>query len=116
MHELAITESILSIALQHANKAKACRVTEINLVIGNLTTFIDNSISFYWEIISKDTICSGSSLHFTRIHAHLRCNSCQNEFDIEKELIPCPNCSSSNVTIIRGNEFSVDSIEVIKDE
>ena len=58
MHELAITESILHIALQHAQKANASRVTDINLLIGNLTAFIDNSISFYWEIISKDTICA----------------------------------------------------------
>jgi hydrogenase nickel incorporation protein HypA/HybF len=116
MHELAITESILTIALQHANKAKACRVTEINLVIGNLTSIIDDSISFYWEIISKDTICSQSTLRFTRIPGHLKCNDCLNEYDLENELIPCPQCNSSNVTILRGNEFRVDSIEVIQDE
>jgi hydrogenase nickel incorporation protein HypA/HybF len=116
MHELAITESILSIALQHAQKANASRVTEINLLIGNLSSIIDDSISFYWEIISKDTICSQSTLHFVRIPGHLLCNNCSHEYDLEDELIPCPQCSSSNVTILRGNEFRVDSIEVIQDE
>jgi hydrogenase nickel incorporation protein HypA/HybF len=116
MHELAVTESILAISLEHAQRAKASRVTEINLLIGNLSSIIDDSISFYWEIISKDTICAQSTLHFSRIPGHLKCNNCSKEYDITDELIPCPQCSSSNVTILRGNEFRVDSIEVIKDE
>jgi len=116
MHELAVTESILSIAVEHAQKANATRVTEINLLIGNLSSIIDDSISFYWEIISKDTICAQSTLHFSRIPAHLKCNICLNEYDLGNELIPCPNCSSSDVTILRGNEFRVDSIEVIQDD
>lgn len=116
MHELAVTESILAIALGHAQKANASRVTEINLLIGNLSSIIDDSISFYWEIISKDTICAQSTLHFTRIPGHLQCNNCENEYDLVDELIPCPKCSSPNVTILRGNEFRVDSIEVIQDE
>jgi hydrogenase nickel incorporation protein HypA/HybF len=116
MHELAITESILNIALQHAQKANASRVTEINLLIGNLSSIIDDSISFYWEIISRDTVCAQSTLHFTRIPGHLKCNDCSIEYDLDNGLIPCPKCSSSNVTILRGNEFRVDSIEVIQDE
>lgn len=116
MHELAITESILNIALQYAQKANASRVTEINLLIGDLSSILDDSISFYWEIISRDTICAQSTLHFTRIPGHLKCNDCSIEYDLESELIPCPQCSSSNVTILKGNEFRVDSIEVIQDE
>jgi len=116
MHELAITESILSIALNHAQKAQASKVTDINLVIGNLSSIIDDSVSFYWEIISKDTICSEAKLHFLRIPARIRCLNCQIEYDIEKEFVPCPKCSSSSVSIIRGNEFRVDSIEILQGE
>ena len=34
MHELSITQSILSIALEKANEVQASRVIEINLIIG----------------------------------------------------------------------------------
>ncbi len=116
MHELAVTESILSIALDHAQKANATRVTDINLVIGRLSSIIDDSVSFYWEIISKDTICSKSTLHFSRIPARLKCLNCQKEYILDDELTPCPDCSSSDVKILSGNEFRVESIEVIQGE
>jgi Zn finger protein HypA/HybF involved in hydrogenase expression len=28
----------------------------------------------------------------------------------------CPNCHSSNVSLVSGNEFWVDSIEIIKNQ
>lgn len=114
MHELAITESILSIALDHAQKANATKVTDINLIIGNLSSIIDDSVSFYWEIISKDTICSEANLHFSRIPGRIKCLDCGNEYEIVKEFTPCTVCSSANVTIITGKEFRVDSIEILQ--
>ena len=46
MHELAVTQSILEIALRHAERASARRILSINLVIGELTGFVDDSIQF----------------------------------------------------------------------
>ena len=37
MHELSVTESVLEIASKHAILSGASRVTQINLVIGQLT-------------------------------------------------------------------------------
>jgi hydrogenase nickel incorporation protein HypA/HybF len=116
MHELAVTESILSIALEHAQKANATKVTDINLLIGQLSSIIDDSISFYWEIISKDTICSEAAIHFNRVSARMKCNACLNEYSMENELTPCPSCNSSDIQILSGNEFRVDSIEVLPGE
>lgn len=115
MHELSVTESILAIALDHAQKAKASKVTDINLVIGRLSSIIDDSVSFYWEIISKDTICSDAKLHFTRLPATFVCINCNTQYSVKGELEPCPKCSSADVQVITGNEFRVDSIEVIQE-
>jgi hydrogenase nickel incorporation protein HypA/HybF len=41
MHELSITQSILSIALEQAEAAQANRITKINLVIGELSGIVD---------------------------------------------------------------------------
>ncbi len=57
MHELAITESILSIVTKHAIDSNAAAVSDIHLLIGRLSSIIDDSVQFYWEIIAKDTIC-----------------------------------------------------------
>ena len=49
MHELAITEEILRIAIEHAERAQAKRVTDINLVVGELSSVVDDSVQFYFD-------------------------------------------------------------------
>ena len=116
MHELAITESILSIANQAAKENNGTKVTDIYLVIGQLSSIVDDSVQFYWNHISKGTIAEKATLHFNRIPATMLCLDCSTEFTLEDELIPCPNCDSINLNIIAGEEFQVDSIEIEKEE
>jgi hydrogenase nickel incorporation protein HypA/HybF len=87
MHELAITESILEITLRHADQAKATRVTDIHLVLGELASVVDDSVQFYWDMISADTL------------AQLR----------------CPDCEGGRVKVIAGEEFRLEAIEVDSD-
>ena len=112
MHELPITQSIVEIAVRHGKHANARRVTDIYLVIGQLSSVIDDSIMFYWDIISKDTICEGARVHFKRISAKLKCLDCNHIFTFPNELIPCTQCNSTLVKIIAGKEFRLDSIEI----
>jgi hydrogenase nickel incorporation protein HypA/HybF len=115
MHELSVSEHILDIATRHANENQASRVTDIYLTIGRLSSIVDDSIQFYWDMISQDTICLGATLHFNRVPARLLCTDCGKEFTLEGELIPCPNCSSALVKIISGEEFFMESIAIEKE-
>ncbi len=116
MHELSVTESVLNIVLNHANKSSASRVTGVFLVVGQLSSIVDDSVQFYWDIISEKTICEGAILHFKRIPAVFRCSICSTEFRMKNELTACPNCGSMQTTIISGEEFYVDSIEIEKEK
>jgi hydrogenase nickel incorporation protein HypA/HybF len=116
MHELAVTENILEIAKKHGIKAGAKKVTDIYLVIGQLSSIIDDSVQFYWDMISLDTICEGAKLHFRRISTRIKCLNCGNEYVIKKEFTPCPVCASSKVNILAGDEFYLESIEITKDQ
>ncbi|NSW51421.1 MAG: hydrogenase maturation nickel metallochaperone HypA [Anaerolineae bacterium] len=115
MHELAVTESILNITTRFARQENATRVTDVYLVIGDLSSIIDDSVQFYWDFITKDTVCEKSLLHFRRIPARAKCNNCGHEFQL-KELMPCPQCDSARFKIIEGEEFYVDSIKITKEE
>ncbi len=112
MHELAVTESILNIALKHARQANATRVTDIYLVIGQLSSIVDDSVQFYWDFISQNSPCHGASLHFKRIPAELTCQDCGQSFRLNGDLTPCPGCGSARLKITAGEEFWVDSIQI----
>jgi hydrogenase nickel incorporation protein HypA/HybF len=112
MHELAVTQNILDIASQHAVRAGATNVTTIHITIGELSSIIDDSINFYWEILGKDTICEGSTLVFKRIPAEFECQQCQNRYHLDGGLSPCPKCGSAKIKVTQGEEFFLESIEI----
>ena len=112
MHELAVTESILNIAISHAQRAGAARVTDLNLVIGRLSSIVDDSIQFYWDMLAEDTIAKGAKLNFQRVPTEMRCLECGSFFYPAEESFDCPNCNSSWVKVIKGEELRVESIDV----
>jgi hydrogenase nickel incorporation protein HypA/HybF len=112
MHELSITQNILSIAVEKAKAAKSNKVTRINIVIGELSGIVDESVQFYFEIIRKDTIAAEASLSFNRKPILLRCRNCGTEYSPKELDWNCPNCKEQNGEIISGRECHVESIEV----
>jgi hydrogenase nickel incorporation protein HypA/HybF len=113
MHELAVTQSILDIATRHAEQAGAQRILAINLVIGELTGFVDDSIQFYFDFLTEDSIASGAQLNFDRIPARVKCQSCGAEYaPPDSRLWACPQCEALGGDVISGREFSVSSIEI----
>jgi hydrogenase nickel incorporation protein HypA/HybF len=113
MHELSITQSILEIALRHGEKAQARKITGLHLIIGQLSSVVDDSVQFYWDMIAKDTLADGAKLYFKRIPAFLECLECGQTYHLESnQLSGCPACESFNVKVISGKEFRLESIEI----
>jgi hydrogenase nickel incorporation protein HypA/HybF len=112
MHELAVTQGILDISLRHAEQAHARKITDINLVIGQFSSIVDDSVQFYWDIVAEGTIAQGAVLHFNRLPGEMTCSACGHTFRPDGETFECPSCSSAQVRITKGEEFRVDSIDV----
>jgi hydrogenase nickel incorporation protein HypA/HybF len=112
VHELVVTESVLQIALESAAGADARKVVGIDLLIGDLSTFVDDSVQFYFEMLSKGTIAQGARLNFRRIPARLRCRDCGREFLPGAGEWLCPHCGAIGGDVIAGREFRVESIDV----
>lgn len=109
MHELSVTESILDIALRHADGRT---VTDIYLVIGQLSSIVDDSVAFYWDFVSQGTTAQAARLHFQRIPAEFACQSCQHHYPPSDHTLACPSCGSTQVRLVKGQEFYVEAIEV----
>ena len=112
MHELPVTESILEIALRNATAANAKKIININIVIGQLSTIVDDSIQFYWEIISKNTIAENAKITFSRVKAEMLCLSCNYRFEPNGVDFQCPKCGGFQVKVVSGDEFYIDTIDV----
>ncbi|MBN1231514.1 MAG: hydrogenase maturation nickel metallochaperone HypA [Anaerolineales bacterium] len=114
MHELSVTQNILEIALRHAEEADADKITSLTLTIGRLASIVDDSVQFYWDIISAGTIAEGSSLVFDRIDPEIQCSVCQHIYYPGETMMACPECGSVQVKVIKGEEFFLSSIDIDK--
>ena len=112
MHELSVTESLLEISLRHAKDAQAARITDLYIVLGQLSSIVDDSVQFYWDIIAKDTLAEQAMLHFRRVPAELKCQSCGQTYAPKDDVLACPECNSTQVKIVTGEEFYLEAIDV----
>lgn len=112
MHELSITQDMLELALSEAEKVNARRIGKISLVIGEMTGVVDDSVKFYFDFISKDTIARDAALIFKKIPVKARCRRCGREFTVSDLNWICPDCRGTSLEITSGNELYLESIEV----
>ena len=112
MHELSITQNMFELVLEQAEKANAKKVGKINLVIGEMTGFARDSVQFYFDLISKETIAQGAVLSIRMVPPKAQCHQCGEAFEPEEPDWTCPHCRSRSIKIIAGQELYVESIEV----
>jgi len=114
MHELAVTQSLLKLAVDHAEAAEATRVTDIYIEIGQLSSYVDESVQFYWDLISKGTVAQGATLHFHRVPMELECHDCRHCFQPTGANFECPKCKSEHVEVVSGDVFQLVGLDVEK--
>ncbi len=112
MHEMGITHSLLNIALDHAQRANAVRINGLTIVVGELSSIVDDSVQFYWDFVSEGTLAEKAKLTFKRVPATARCADCDHLAPLNRETYACPACASGRLSIASGEEFYLESIDV----
>ncbi len=108
MHELSLSRAILDAALSHADGHS---VTRVDVTVGALRQAVPDSLAFYFEILARGTACEGALLHARVARARLGC-ACGERWQLEEPAFRCPRCGGGEVTVLSGEELTVDSIEV----
>jgi len=112
VHELPITQGILELVLDHADRAGAARVSAVRLVIGGLSGVVEDSVRFCWDLITEGTPAQGAVLDFRRVPLRLACQECQTLFAPDGVSFDCPACGAGGARVVEGREFRVESIDV----
>lgn len=112
MHELSISRAILDTAARHA---AGRRVVLVSVTIGALRQVIPESLAFYFQVVSRGTVCEGALLQARSVPARLRC-SCGEEWELEEPSFRCLRCGGAQVSVLDGDQLSVESIEVEEEE
>jgi hydrogenase nickel incorporation protein HypA/HybF len=109
MHELSIATAVLNTALKSADGR---RVTVVAVSAGRMRQVVPDSLRFYFEIVTRDTELQDARLELTEVPVRLGCGACSQEWEPDWPLFRCPQCGSAEVSVLAGDELSVEYIEV----
>lgn len=112
MHEMSIAEGILDIALDYAKKNEARRITEVGLIIGEMSGVVTESLDLSWRMLVKGTIAEGAQLVIKNTPLVGRCTKCGKTFHIEHYNFWCPECKDGVLQLESGRELKVEYLEV----
>ena len=134
MHEWALAESILSAAVEEADKQKLKKITEITIGMGELQQIEQEIFEFALDEIikSQEDKLQDVKIKIETIESNLKCKKCNytwNFSDMKKKLsedegeaihfIPevafvhsrCPKCGSPDFEITTGRGVSITQMK-----
>lgn len=111
MHEMALAEGIVDIAVDYAWQNDAHCIAEVHLLIGELAGVETESLRLAFDALVRDTIAADAVLTWERIPLTGRCHDCGSEMHIRPQDVLCPRCGGG-MEIVAGREMRVDYIEM----
>ncbi len=112
MHELALAESIVNAVKKAVQDRPNAKVLQVRVRIGELTDIVPDSLVFGFESLVAETPMAGARLEIERVAIKGRCGKCGHEFTVEEFIFICPECFSTDIDLIRGDELEVIDIDV----
>ena len=111
MHEYPVTVQIVEIASETAQQKRG-KVRRIDLVVGEDSGFIGESIQMYFDVVAEGTLCEGAKLFIEGVKPQLRCEKCGKHFERKRFSFQCPYCGGDGEPTPIGKEFYVKSVEL----
>jgi hydrogenase nickel incorporation protein HypA/HybF len=110
MHELSLCHAIAGVVKSYA---EGRHVEVVHVQIGALRQVVPESLSFCWTLVRDHESMPDAELELEFVTAEVVCRSCGQRSDIASRWsICCPECDSSDVEVVRGEEFLVTSLDV----
>jgi hydrogenase nickel incorporation protein HypA/HybF len=112
MHEMALTESVVEIALQEMRKAGAAQVRRIVLDIGRLSAVEPEAMRFCFAAVARGTAAQAAELAIEDVAGAGWCLDCARTVALKERFGPCPSCGGYHVQMTVGDEMRVRELEV----
>ncbi len=104
MHELSLTQSIMDIIEDYAQRHRFEKVNSLKLSFGRLASIEPKALSFAFNVLSKETKAEGAKMEFDILPVVIYCMSCEKEVEVGGYTAICPHCDGEEVMLTGGTE------------
>lgn len=108
MHELALTEDLVSLI---AERCAGRRVTRVVLEVGKLSAVVPDAFRFCFELCAEGTPAEGAELEIVELAGHAHCRDCEREITIDSMFDRCL-CGSLSLEVLSGEQLKLREVEV----
>lgn len=112
MHESGRAQAVFDAILEEAAKHGARRITKVTFTVGELSGVDGDHVVEHIQELAPGTPLEGAKYELVHTEVEFECGACGERFGADSEAVGCPKCSSVRMKVIRGQEFSVESIDI----
>ncbi|WP_292993131.1 hydrogenase maturation nickel metallochaperone HypA [Nitrosomonas sp.] len=112
MHEMSLAENVMQLIEDAALEQQFTQVITVWLEIGQLACVEKESLRFYFDVVTQDSIAGQSKLEIIEIPGQALCNQCNQDILITAYHAACPHCGSYALQVTQGNEMRIKELEV----
>ncbi len=112
MHEMGLAMRIVEIALAETEKAKASRLCEVEVEVGEVAGVLREALEFCLPAAAHGTLAEQAVFTIVAVPGQGHCQACQRQVAVSAFPAQCPECGGFGVTITAGTELRPRSINV----
>ena len=112
MHELSVMSYLLETVEAQAAQHGAHKVLAVNVVMGDRASMVDDSLLFYFDLLTPGTLAEGAHLNVRRTAMRFCCERCEAEYSPRGADFGCPTCGTVGRVTDDGSELLIESIEI----
>ena len=105
MHELSLAQSLLEIALDHAEKHNAVRIERLVVSFGRISCIEPVALETAFYAMARGTTAEKAVLSFNVSPVVVSCLTCEKESTLDYQgILSCPSCGDQTVIVVGGTE------------
>ena len=112
MHEYSIVQSLLDSCDENAIANNATKVIKVVIKIGVMSGVEPELLKTAFDTFKEKTICEDAEFIINVQSVVIKCNECQTEATLKKLEYTCPNCKSSDLKILDGEDMYLMQLEL----
>jgi hydrogenase nickel incorporation protein HypA/HybF len=116
MHEYSIVQALLNQSEEHARANGAERITKVVVKIGVMSGVEPDLLQSAFDTFKEGTMCDGAVFVINMQPILIRCHTCNTESEIGREDYSCPQCGSTDLSVLDGEEMYLMQLELDGDD
>lgn len=112
MHEMAIAQSVLDIAVGEMERHASTGIRKIKVSVGEFSGVVKDALEFALEVLKTDTPAQNAEIEIETIGMTAECPDCgPAECTVNDLNLLCPHCESA-MQISAGRDMRVDYLDL----